>query len=148
MRRYLRCPGAISCPARRALRAVLQPHIRFCDEMIADALSPPMSVQSMPSLPDAPAWACPQDEQHTVGCMANRTGRRARHRTPAKGKINTALERHGLVLMRCASSKGAGPIPTPVASRQPVARGCDAIRRLSCPPAIRRGARKKKLQKP
>ena len=26
MRRYLRCPGAICCPARRALRAVLQPH--------------------------------------------------------------------------------------------------------------------------
>ena len=40
MRRYLRCPGAICCPARRALRAVLQPHIRFCDELIADALSP------------------------------------------------------------------------------------------------------------
>jgi hypothetical protein len=34
MRRYLRCPGAICCPARRALRAVLQPHIRFCDELI------------------------------------------------------------------------------------------------------------------
>jgi hypothetical protein len=40
MRRYLRCPGAICCPAHRALRAVLQPHIRFCDELIADALSP------------------------------------------------------------------------------------------------------------
>ena len=40
MRRYLRCPGAICCPARRALRAVLQPHILFCDELIADALSP------------------------------------------------------------------------------------------------------------
>jgi hypothetical protein len=40
MRRYLRCPGAICCPARRALWAVLQPHIRFCDELIADALSP------------------------------------------------------------------------------------------------------------
>ena len=40
MRRYLRCPGAICCPARRALRAVLQPHIRFCDKLIADALSP------------------------------------------------------------------------------------------------------------
>jgi hypothetical protein len=26
MRRYLHCPGAICCPARRALRAVLQPH--------------------------------------------------------------------------------------------------------------------------
>ena len=26
MRRHLRCPGAICCPARRALRAVLQPH--------------------------------------------------------------------------------------------------------------------------
>ena len=26
MRRYLRCPGAICCPARRALRAVLLPH--------------------------------------------------------------------------------------------------------------------------
>jgi len=34
MRRYLRCPGAICCPARRAMRAVLQPHIRFCDELI------------------------------------------------------------------------------------------------------------------
>jgi hypothetical protein len=34
MRRYLRCPGAICCPARRALRAGLQPHIRFCDELI------------------------------------------------------------------------------------------------------------------
>jgi len=34
MRRYLRCPGAICCPARRALRAVLQTHIRFCDELI------------------------------------------------------------------------------------------------------------------
>ena len=40
MRRYLRCPGAICSPARRALRAVLQPHIRFCDKLIADALSP------------------------------------------------------------------------------------------------------------
>ena len=40
MRRYLRCPGAICCPVRHALRAVLQPHIRFCDELIADALSP------------------------------------------------------------------------------------------------------------
>ena len=41
MRRYLRCPGAICCPAPpRALQAVLQPHIRFCDELIADALSP------------------------------------------------------------------------------------------------------------
>ena len=40
MRRYLRCPGAICCPARRALRVGLQPHIRFCDELIADALSP------------------------------------------------------------------------------------------------------------
>ena len=40
MRRYLRCPGAICCPARRATRAVLLPH-RFCDELIADALSPP-----------------------------------------------------------------------------------------------------------
>ena len=39
MRRYLRCPGAICCPACRALRAVLQPH-RFCDELIADALCP------------------------------------------------------------------------------------------------------------
>ena len=34
MRRYLRCPGAICCPARRALWAVLQPHIRFSDELI------------------------------------------------------------------------------------------------------------------
>ncbi len=40
MRRYLRCPEAICCPARRALQPVLQPHIRFCDELIADALSP------------------------------------------------------------------------------------------------------------
>ena len=39
MRRYLRCPGAIFCPAPRALRAVLQPHLRFSDELIADALS-------------------------------------------------------------------------------------------------------------
>ena len=31
MRRYLRCPGAICCPAPRTLRMVLQPHIRFCD---------------------------------------------------------------------------------------------------------------------
>jgi len=34
MRRYLRCPGAICCPAPRALRVGLQPHIRFCDELI------------------------------------------------------------------------------------------------------------------
>jgi len=34
MRRYLRCPGAICCPAPRTLRAGLQPHIRFCDELI------------------------------------------------------------------------------------------------------------------
>ena len=27
MRRYLRCPRAICCPARRALRAVLQPNV-------------------------------------------------------------------------------------------------------------------------
>ena len=40
MRRYLRCPGAICCPAPRTLRTVQQPHIRFCDELIADALSP------------------------------------------------------------------------------------------------------------
>ena len=39
MRRYLRCPGAICCPARRALRACCS-HIWFCDELIADALSP------------------------------------------------------------------------------------------------------------
>ena len=40
MRRYLRCPGVICCPARRALQEVLQPCIRFCDELIAVALSP------------------------------------------------------------------------------------------------------------
>ena len=40
MRRYLRCPGVICCPARRALQDVLQPCIRFCDELIAVALSP------------------------------------------------------------------------------------------------------------
>jgi len=34
MRRYLRRPGAICCPAPRALRVLLQPHIRFCDELI------------------------------------------------------------------------------------------------------------------
>jgi len=39
MRRYLRCPGAICCPARRALQACCS-HIRFCDELIADALCP------------------------------------------------------------------------------------------------------------
>jgi len=39
MRRYLRCPGAICCPARRALGACCS-HIWFCDELIADALSP------------------------------------------------------------------------------------------------------------
>ena len=36
----MHCPGAICCPAPRTLRTVLQPHIRFCDELIADALSP------------------------------------------------------------------------------------------------------------
>ena len=40
MRRIPRRAGAICCPAPRTLRTVLQPHIRFCDELIADALSP------------------------------------------------------------------------------------------------------------
>ena len=40
MRRIPRRAGAICCPAPRTLRTVLQQHIRFCDELIADALSP------------------------------------------------------------------------------------------------------------
>ena len=43
MRRYLRCPGAIQEPSA-VLRVVrcgrCWSHIRFCDERIADALSP------------------------------------------------------------------------------------------------------------
>ena len=49
MRRYLRCPGAICCPVRHALRAVLQPHIRFCDELIADASHCPEDAAPQPT---------------------------------------------------------------------------------------------------
>ena len=43
MRRYLRCPGAICCPARpRALRAVLQPHpvLRRADRRRVEPTAP------------------------------------------------------------------------------------------------------------
>ena len=44
MRRYLRCPGAICCPARRALRAVLQPHpvLRRADRRRVEPTAPSM----------------------------------------------------------------------------------------------------------
>jgi hypothetical protein len=40
MRRFLHCVGAIRCPAPRALRALLQPCIQFCDGLHPHSLSP------------------------------------------------------------------------------------------------------------
>jgi hypothetical protein len=40
MRRFLHCVGAIRCPAPRALRALLQPCIQFCDGLHPQSLSP------------------------------------------------------------------------------------------------------------
>ena len=40
MRRFLHCVGAIHCPAPRALRALLQPCIQFCDGLHPQSLSP------------------------------------------------------------------------------------------------------------
>ena len=44
MRRYLRCPGAICCPARRALRAVLHTHpvLRRADRRRVEPTAPRM----------------------------------------------------------------------------------------------------------
>ena len=51
MRRYLRCPGAICCPARRALRAVLQPHpvLRRADRRRVEPTAPRMLRLSPPA---------------------------------------------------------------------------------------------------
>ena len=51
MRRYLRCPGAICCPARRALRAVLQPHpvLRRADRRRVEPTAPRMRRLSPPA---------------------------------------------------------------------------------------------------
>ena len=51
MRRYLRCPGAICCPARRALRAVLQPHpvLRRADRRRVEPTAPMMRYLSLPA---------------------------------------------------------------------------------------------------
>ena len=51
MRRYLRCPGAICCPARRALRAGLQPHLvlRRADRRRVEPTAPMMRRLSLPA---------------------------------------------------------------------------------------------------
>jgi hypothetical protein len=51
MRRYLRRPGAICCPAPRALRAVLKPCIRLCDDLhaIVEPTTPKMRRLSPPA---------------------------------------------------------------------------------------------------
>ena len=51
MRCYLRCPGAICCPARRALRAVLQPHpvLRRADRRRVEPTAPRMRRLSPPA---------------------------------------------------------------------------------------------------
>ena len=51
MRCYLRCPGAICCPARRALRAVLQPHpvLRRADRRRVEPTAPRMLRLSPPA---------------------------------------------------------------------------------------------------
>jgi hypothetical protein len=51
MRRYLRCPGAICCPARRATRAVLQPHpvLRRADRRRVEPTAPMMRRLSLPA---------------------------------------------------------------------------------------------------
>ncbi|KOO26392.1 hypothetical protein Ctob_006811, partial [Chrysochromulina tobinii] len=58
----MHCPGAICCPAPRTLRTVLQPHIRFCDELIADAMRrrPPKPTSWLRRvLRGRPAWQLP-----------------------------------------------------------------------------------------
>ena len=51
MRRYLRCPGAICCPARRALTAGLQPHpvLRRADRRRVEPTAPMMRRLSLPA---------------------------------------------------------------------------------------------------
>jgi len=51
MRRYLRCPGAICCPARRATRAVLLPHpvLRRADRRRVEPTAPRMRRLSPPA---------------------------------------------------------------------------------------------------
>jgi len=51
MRRYLRCPGAICCPARRATRAVLLPHpvLRRADRRRVEPTAPRMRRLSLPA---------------------------------------------------------------------------------------------------
>jgi len=101
MRRFLHCVGAIRCPAPRALRALLQPCIQFCDGLHPQSLSPLHQGYDIVGF-HAPQWLVREhiafeeravERACTIGEDGSTHGRRARgDRRRQHGRVDGIIE--------------------------------------------------------